>query len=76
MLGGTNATAFPRQESGGIPSNVGLVWRHRGPGLATSKFLSKYRVHTSWLETVQDFFVGADNQTTYASSGYKPFFAV
>ena len=38
MLGGTNATAFPRQESGGIPSNVGLVWRHRGPGLATSNF--------------------------------------
>ena len=29
-------------------------------------------VHTSWLETVQDFFVGADNQTAYASSVYVP----
>ena len=29
-------------------------------------------VHTLWLETVHDFFVGAGNQTAYASS----FFAI
>ena len=33
-------------------------------------------VHTSWLETVHDFFVRAGNQTAYASSGYNNFFAI
>ena len=36
MLGGTDAEAFPRKEGGGVPSNVGIVWCHRGPGLAAS----------------------------------------
>ena len=31
-------------------------------------------VHTSWLKTIQDFFVEAYNHNTYASSVYKHFF--